>query len=78
MWRVWGRSLTLSSEQGRLQQLRHVLGLQQQLRKVTLGQDNAQQREELIGPGALPCGGVEEEASGSSGAPGSEATPRLR
>lgn len=52
-------SLTLSSEQAGLQQLRHVLGLQQQLRKVALGQDQAQQWEELVGACTLPCGGWE-------------------
>jgi hypothetical protein len=34
-------SLTLSSEQSRLQQLRHVLSFQKEVRKVTLGQDKA-------------------------------------
>lgn len=63
-------SLTLSSELGGLQQLPHVLSFQQQLRKVALGQDKAQQREELICPRGLPCGAVEKEASDSARAPG--------
>lgn len=53
-------TLTLSSEQRRFQKLRHILGFQQEVRKVTLGQDEAQQWQELISTCTLPLGTQEE------------------